>query len=395
MQKDALHILYVASWYPNRNAPALGNFIQRHAQAASITNTISVVYAVSDKKIADGQIELVETHNGNLSEYVLYFGKINSTVPIISQLKKRDVYRNAIRKGVEAAMQKNGTPSLIHVHVIWPAAIGVLPLLQELKVPVIISEHWSGYLPEDGNYKGIVQKNISKQLAEKAIHVTVVSKRMEEALKQHGLGKSFSLLPNAIDTSIFNQRPETRNKKPLKLLHVSMLVDREKNISGLLNVMKNMAFTSNIPLQIIGDGPQRKEFENFAAENGLLNKSVFFSGYKSPAEIAKAMQHSLALILFSNFEGMPVTILEAQCCGLPVIATRTGSIPAMVNETNGILVDVGDEAGLEKAILQVKENHSHYSTEEISNKAISKYSLNAVGKQLDELYKKIISQYAR
>jgi glycosyltransferase involved in cell wall biosynthesis len=388
------HILFIASWYPNRNAPALGNFIQQHARAASLENKISVVYASAEKNIEEGKSEITETHSGNLSEYIVYYGKVKSKLPVISKLKKRDAYRNAIKSGVENARRKNGDFDLIHLHVIWPAALAVIPLLHEFKLPLIISEHWSGYLPEDGNYKGIVQKNISKQIADKAEHITVVSPRMEEAMKKHGLGKSFSLLPNTVNTEIFNQKPETRNQK-FKLLHVSMLVDREKNISGLLSVMEQLKDHPEIILEILGDGPERERLEAIATGKNILNKTVFFKGFKSAIEIAEEMQRSSALIMFSNFEGMPVTIIEAQCCGLPVIATRTGSIPEMINTAEGILVNPGDEAALKNAILQLKENYPDYSQEKISTKAISAYSLDAIGKQLDELYRFILKKNGR
>ncbi len=390
MSENQKHILFIASWYPNRNASALGNFIQQHAHAAAITNKISVVFAASENDIPEEKIEIVENHNGNLSEYVLYFGKTKSFLPVIKQLKKRDAYKNAIQKGVDLAIKKNGAPDLIHVHVIYPAAIAVLPLLSKYKIPLLISEHWSGYLPEDGNYKGLIQKNISKHLAEKANHITVVSKRMEDAMKQHGLGTSFSLLPNAVDTNIFHNQHQTTDNKHFQLLHVSMLVDKEKNISGLLNVMKSISTKDEITLKIIGDGPERKKHEEHAKQLGILNKTVFFLGYKSPEEIATEMGKSAALIMFSNYEGMPVTIIEAQCCGLPVIATRTGSIPEMVNDSNGILVNPNDEAALEMAIIKLKENLSNYSSNKISSEANAKYSLSAVGKMLDDLYQKTL-----
>lgn len=393
MSEKPLHILFIASWYPNRNATALGNFIQRHAQAAALNNKISVVYASAEKNMEEGEIEIAEKHSGNLSEYIVYYGKVKSSLPILSKLKKRDAYRHAIKSGIEKAKKISDAFDLIHVHVIWPAAVAVLPILNKLNVPLLISEHWSGYLPEDGNYKGVIQKNISKQLAEKAEHITVVSKRMEDAMRSHGLGKSFSLLPNTVDTGIFNPKPETQNPKQLNLLHVSMLVDREKNISGLLGVMNELKDHSDIHLTIIGDGPEKNQHEELAKQFHILDKTVSFIGFRSPTEIAGEMQKANALIMFSHFEGMPVTIIEAQCCGLPVIATRTGSIPEMVNESQGIIVEPGDESALQNAILQMKEKRNQYSPTKISEQAISKYSLTSIGKTLNELYKTISAKH--
>ncbi len=393
--ENKLHILFIASWYPNRNIPDLGNFIQSHARAAALRNKISVVYASAEKEMEEGRIEIVEKHSGNLSEYVIYYGKIKSKVPLIGKLKKREAYRNAIRIGIENASKRNGAPDLIHVHVIWPAAVAVLPLLGEMKIPLVISEHWSGYLPEDGNYKGIIQKNFSKQLAEKSKHITVVSSRMENAMRAHGLGKTFSLLPNTIDRNIFNLSAKTKNENAFRLLHVSGLTDREKNISGLLRVMKRIEKHTEITLQVIGEGMERSGHEKLAKELGLLNKTVFFQGYQPSVEIANEMHRSDSLIMFSNFEGMPVTIIEAQCCGLPVIATRTGFIPEMVKADQGILVECGNEMELEKAILKMQSGKNNYSPSDISTAALQQYGFDAVGEKLNSLYHSILKSDER
>jgi glycosyltransferase involved in cell wall biosynthesis len=379
------HILFFASWYPGRNNPALGNFIQQHARAAAIDNRVSVIYASADKTLEEGKMIVEENHAGNLSEYLVYYGKITSTIPLLSTLKKRQAYREAMKTGIELATKKNGKADLLHLHVIWPAAVALLPVFDSLDAPLIISEHWSGYLPEDGNYKGVIQKNISKRIAEKAQHITVVSQRMADAMKAHGLGNSFSILPNAVDTNLFHYKAKEQDAG-IKLLHVSMLVDREKNISGLLRVMKELEFHPTISLEIIGEGPERATLEELANISGTLNKSVIFRGFCNAAEIATAMQHADALVMFSHFEGMPVTIIEAQCCGLPVIATKVGYIPNMVNSTQGMLVDAGDETGLKNAIVEFAMQKNTYDRAKIGAEATGKYSLFAIAQELNNLY---------
>lgn len=380
-----MHLLFIASWYPNRLQPALGNFIREHARAAALKHTVTVVYACSDENLPEGKTEPTQQVEGNLTELVLYYGKVRSGIPVLSHIRKSRTYRKAIQAGIERAVRLNGKPDILHLQVIWPAAVAVLPLLDIIGAPLVITEHWSGYLPEDGNYKGMLMKSFSRKIAARARVITVVSGRMEKAMHSHGLGANFVRLPNTVDTNIF--RPEKRNRKDdcFLLLHVSMLVDREKNISGMLRVMKSLE-QENIRLEIIGEGPERESHEALARSLGLYGKSVFFYGYRKANEIAAAMQHADALLMFSNFEGMPVTIIEAQCCGLPVIATRTGAIPEMVGSEEGLLAEPGDETGLKKAILEMREKISSYRPETICKKAAEQYSAEAVSKKLDSIY---------
>ena len=395
MTEQHNHILFIASWYPNRNAPALGNFIQRHAQAAALFNKITVVYATPDKNIEEDNFEIVQNHTSNLSEYLIYYGKVKTKIPFLSQLKKRNAYRKAIMHGLTLIQPQNALFNLIHVHVIWPAAIAVLPLLNKLNIPMIISEHWSGYLPEDGNFKGFILRYISKQLAKKAAHLTVVSERMKTEMIRHGFQNSFSTLANSVDVSLFNYVENKKNDGVFHLLHVSMLVDREKNISGLLKVMHELKNNVSIQLTIIGDGPEKKQHEELAKQMEILDHNVTFLGFMNSNEVAHSMQQADALIMFSNFEGMPVTIIEGLCCGLPIIATNVGSISELVNESNGILLNLGDEKALLNAILQMKENQQNYSAKIISENAISKFNFETVGRQINELYHTTLAKNGR
>lgn len=386
------HILFVASWYPNRNHPVLGNFIQRHAQCAALSNRVSVVAAFS----TEDECSCIPIQNGNLTEYLSYYHKIKVGDNVLGKVRKVKAYRKAIREAIELAISKNGTPNVMHIHVAWPAALAVVPITLEMKIPIVLTEHWSGYLPEDGNYRGYFLKRYTKKLFAAAKIITVVSERMKTALLGHGLVGKFQHLSNAVDTTLFNFSPQknlTANTV-CQFLHVSMLVDREKNITGLLQGFSEASKQAPMRLTIVGDGPERQSHEATTKELGI-SSLVDFVGLKNPNEIADLMNRCDALVMFSHFEGMPVTIIEAQCCGLPVIATNTGAIPEMLSVDHDILVTPGKVDELTKALVRITE---HFKTSDssksvrsdIAKKAQSRYSLQAVGEQLDAIYKEVI-----
>lgn len=389
MSGKQLHILFVASWYPNRNQPVLGNFIQRHAQAAAAHHKVSVVAAFSS---AD-HCGMDERHEGNLSEYVNLYPKLKDGDKVLSKMRKVKAYRKAMREAIEKSIQRNGKPDIIHVHVAWPAALVVLPMAKELGCPIIVTEHWSGYLPEDGNYRGFFLKHYTKNLVSKAQAVTVVSEKMKTAMNGHGLAGEFHQLPNAADTSVFRNETVEKKDETFRFLHVSMLVDREKNISGMLKAFAQASGQSAFELTIVGDGPERKNHEQTAKELRIQDK-VHFEGLKSPAEIAELMNSHDALLMFSNFEGMPVTIIEAQCCGMPVLATNTGAIREMLTNPKDIMVNPGDVTQLSKAMLLMKnslaeEREIPAIRKAISEKAHQRYSYQAVADNLNSIYQQV------
>lgn len=388
------HILFLTSWYPNPQAPALGSFIRSHALAASRFHNVSVVYACSDPAVHEGSFEFSMQEAEQLFEITVNYAKSGNRIPLLASWLKAQRYRKAMTLGINEATARFGKPDLVHLHVAWPAALAALPLVRETKTPLLLTEHWSGYLPEDGNYKGTVLKRFTQQAVAQAAHVTAVSQKMIVAMQQHGLKNTYSILPNVVDTERFHPAENKPTRSGLHLLHVSMLVEREKNISGILRVMATLKDRSDITLTLIGEGPERTAQEEQAAASGVLNKTVFFSGYKAAEGVAEAMRGADALLLFSHFEGMPVTIIEAQSSGLPVIATRTGAIPEMVNDSNGLLLDCGDENALRNAIVSMAEKKQNFDGKAIRAHAVDHYSMDAVARQLNELYL-CITQRAR
>jgi glycosyltransferase involved in cell wall biosynthesis len=391
MSGKKLHILFVASWYPNRNQPVLGNFIQRHAQAVSSQHHVSVVAAFSSAEHSC----VDENHTGNLSEFVAHYPKLKEGDRVLSKVRKVKAYRRAMKDLIDRSIIKHGQPDIIHVHVAWPAALVVLPMAKDFGKPIILTEHWSGYLAEDGNYNGFFLKHYTRSLVEKSKAVTVVSERMKAAMHQHGLEADFHHLPNVADTNVFSCKAATDHSDTFRFLHVSMLVDREKNITGMLKAFVEACKHSDFRLTIIGDGPERKFHEETAHKLNIADR-VDFVGMKSPEEIASIMNENDALLMFSNYEGMPVTIIEAQCCGLPVLATNTGAIREMLTNPKDIMVNPGEEEKLSKAMLLMKKSMAEEKDiaglrRSISERAHNRYSYRAVADQLNSIYQKVIS----
>lgn len=384
------NVLFLPSWYPNRTAPSLGNFIQRHAVSVSRYHDVAVLYAVADPNLKD-KYEFDITEQDGLVELTVYYRKVRTSLPFLSSFLKYKRFITAYRKGYAHLLSLTGKPDLLHVHVIWRAAIFALELNRSRQIPVLISEHWSGYMPEDGSYGTGLQKKITEELVDQAAAVIAVSSKMKEAMLSHGLDKDYHIIPNVVDTDLFHPAVEP-SKEKTRILHVSTVNDREKNISGMIRVIKKLSgLRQDFVLEIIGDSPEREGFEKLASELGVLEKHVVFAGYRNIDEVAARMRSSSFFMMFSNYEGLPCVILEAMASGLPVVATNTGGIPQVVNEDRGILVNVGDEDGLLVALMRMLDEHKKYSRENLRKYAVENFSYAHVGGQISEIYEEVLS----
>lgn len=106
-----------------------------------------------------------------------------------------------------------------------------------------------------------------------------------------------------------------------------------------------------VHLVLVGDGPQRAEIENLAASSGVGNRTHFIGQVSDPAPYY-ALADALALPSLS--EGSPLALLEAMGAGLPIVATKVGGVPEMVeHETSALLVEARQPTQLSAALRRV------------------------------------------
>jgi len=104
----------------------------------------------------------------------------------------------------------------------------------------------------------------------------------------------------------------------------------------------------NAHLVLVGDGPMREALVRQAEEAGLRTR-VHFAGTRS--DIRPYLAAASVMCLSSRSEAQPIAILEAMASGLPVVATRVGGIPEMVEDgMTGLLVEPGDPELLARAL---------------------------------------------
>jgi len=112
----------------------------------------------------------------------------------------------------------------------------------------------------------------------------------------------------------------------------------------------------------------------------------------TPSEIGNYFSESDFLITNSNYETFSVSTAEALAYGKPVISTRCGGPEEFIDETNGILIDVGDTKALVSAIEYMLDNSDKYDQEMISKNARINFSSEVIGEKIFEIYKEVITK---
>ena len=384
--------LFLPSWFPNKNHSTLGIFVQRHAEAVALFNNVAVLF-VSSTEQDNLFVKEVETEK-NIFTVRVYYKKVTGNIPLLSGIQKIYRYLKAYFIGYKEIISSFSKPEIIHLNVIFPAGIFALWLNIKYKIPVVISEHSSVYMLQDGLYKGFLMKWVTKTIVGRSKAVIAVSKDLKSWMLHHKLYGNYFVVPNVVNTAIFfpQEKRSFLGEEKKRLVHVSSINDKEKNISGILRMIHQLKqLRTDFYIDIIGDSVERPHFEKIADELGLLNKFIFFRGKQEQEKVAEFLRNADVLIAFSNYETFGCVLIEAFACGTPVIATNTGGMPELVNSTNGILVPVGDDEALLNAIQQVLNNPKNYDRELIAKNAIDNFSYEKVGKEITEIYNKVLS----
>lgn len=139
---------------------------------------------------------------------------------------------------------------------------------------------------------------------------------------------------------------------PVKLLYVGRLA-AEKGVPVLLKSLidlKNEGYEFHLTL--LGDGPERASLESEVDKHGLTGM-VFFGGFASQETVRETLLASDVFILPSFAEGVPVSLMEAMACGIPVIGTNVGGVTELIEHgVSGMVVAPSDEQALKSAIFR-------------------------------------------
>lgn len=162
--------------------------------------------------------------------------------------------------------------------------------------------------------------------------------------------KKALLIQNGINTERFNLPKEAG--KQLRFAIVARITPVKDHINllrafSLLN--EKLAKTAMPELAIVGDGEQREKLEKYCQEQGL--DTVSFLGARD--DIEQILSKTDVFVLSSVAEGIPMTILEAMSAKTPIVATRVGGVPEVVQDgKEGFLVEKSDSAALAEGLLR-------------------------------------------
>lgn len=195
----------------------------------------------------------------------------------------------------------------------------------------------------------------AEAIACRSDHVISVSKTDRDELVERGYiaSERAHYVPNALRLERFEPMPGRSEARALLGVPVERFVvgttSRLVSQKGLDVALRAMASLPGATFVVAGDGPLRNTLEQLGRS---LEVDVQWLGGRS--DIATVLSALDAFVLSSEWEGEPISLLEAMYCGLPCVATDTAGARELLEDGAGVLVPIGDSASLARALARLR-----------------------------------------
>lgn len=289
---------------------------------------------------------------------------------------------------------------VLHVHYAIPHATTAFlareMLDQEIPLKVITTLHGTDItlVGQESSFYAITKFSIERSDA-----VTAVSQYLkEETYRAFGCDTcSIRVIPNFVNLNEYqplgeHQLAECRGSLAPPghklIIHVSNF--REvKRVRDVVRVFARIRRAMPATLLMIGDGPDREEAEKEARELEV-SEDVRFLGRID--RVANLLQASDLFLLPSQSESFGLAALEAMACGVPVVATRAGGIPEVIEDgLTGILEPAGSvEAMGRRAVELLRNPAAHATMIKAAINAARRYAAEDIVPQYEELYEEVL-----
>lgn len=283
-------------------------------------------------------------------------------------------------------LRDNGV-DLVHSHLFGSITGACLPTAIS-RIPHIGTIHDTYTIEEKKN-----RVHLLRAASRLGTRLVTVSGKMKERLEELGSfkGDVLRVIRNGVDLARYGERQSEGIRERLGIGQsdfVLACVGRLVELKGhniLIEAFKLLKPRRPLRLLIIGDGPDRKRYEELAARLGL-GGTVQFLGQRD--DVPALLGASDCFALASSTEGLSCSIVEAMAAGLPVVATDVGGNPELVQDGfSGYLVQYGDAATLAERLQSLIDD-------EAKRKTFGANSLEIAGNySMDEMMKEYTTNY--
>ena len=288
------------------------------------------------------------------------------------------------RRAVDAYVRRHGRPDLIHAHGTFGAGEVAFAVHHQLGIPYVLTEHISDFLKENALSPKMVERALPV-VADAALRMPVsgaLGLNMEATFGE--AMRPWTPVPNIVDGRFLQLPLSHRRDGEFVVFSVSYLT-RKKRPEVLVRAFAEAFAGQKAELRLGGDGPEVESVRSLAQELGVSSQ-ITYLGPLAREEVAREMERCSVYALSSEVETFGIPVIEAMAAGKPVVATFCGGPDELIDDTSGILVDVGSVSDFAAGLIAIRDAYGIYDQRLIRANCEARFSAEAVLTKIEKIY---------
>ncbi len=375
-------ILHITNWYPNKWHNLEGVFVKEQ-------------FKVFSEVIPSHLINVQVRHSNNLFKYKhIKYSDVEEGFYIFTRIQSAKIIEILTSFLLLWSLSKSKYKNykLLHFHIAYPLLNYYSWWKKLIKLPLVISEHWSAYHYNFYLPKSTKKLNRVKNIFKQNIPLITVSKALLHDIQKFSGSKDFPsiVIPNVIDRVYFDSKNKSFSpEKPI--FFIVNVWRRIKNPFPMLDAFSELSKSGfEFELRIGGYGELISEMKAYVLKRDF-GANVSFLGKLNNQEIAKELSRASAYLFSSDFETFSVACAQALSSGCPLIGPPLSAILEYAEANEDIvIVENNLKQDWINSILFFNANASNYKRDKIAKKAAKLFSVNKIKKSYYDFIKTYI-----
>ena len=379
--------------------------ISRFAVGGSVIQAISLTRLLEPRYRTTLVKGLEEPREGTLNDLA---EALDVHPVILPSLRREPGVRDIAAVWGFARILRRERPAILHTHTAKAGTVGrVAAILAGGSRPPVVVHTFHGHVLEGyfSPLRSAVFRTVERILARVSTRLIVVSEEVKRDLIRLGIadGDRIVVVPLGFDLEpLVVSGPDRMELRESARSELSIPPDRRvitfvgrvvpiKRVDRFLAIAERLREREDdVHFLIVGDGGSRPQLE-FSATARALGDRLTWAGFRR--DLAAIYAASDVVTLTSDNEGTPVSLIEAQASGVPVVTTDVGGARAVVEDgVSGRVLDPGDEPGMADAIAEILHDPELAArfTAAGRESALSRFTLARLVRDIDELYARLL-----
>jgi glycosyltransferase involved in cell wall biosynthesis len=313
----------------------------------------------------------------------------------VSNFPAKDNVRIMMEAGAVIKYIRKHHIDLVHCHLPWAGFLGRI-IHQRIGIPVIYTEH-----NKQERYHKLTRL-LNKKTFNKQSLAIAVSDDVADSIRHHiDVKIPLMVIPNGVNTERF-QRDETAGKECRSCYGIpenAVLIGNiavfrfQKRLKEWLDLFKTVHDQCpDIYGMIVGDGPLKEEVMQHARECGLEHKIIFPGLQMDVIPFLSAMD---IFVMTSEFEGLPIALLEAMSMSCAIVSTDAGGIKEVIRtQKDGFLYPVSHWMDMSADIKRLSSNKQEIMAwgSRARQRAVDAFGIQSMVKKTEGLYLSLVNQ---